>query len=197
MPFAAKFRMRVIQLVLLLLLFVEINDAVIIGIDGQVPATPGNWNRRRYNTLRVEKGVQVSFSWITGYHGVYRAKDEKDWRKCQETDGGEMLQEPSLSGSYTLDTTTLEAGTKLYIFCPVHCDTRSNTQMRVEIDILPIGPCRVTRDSKDCMKKPNCTWLGGKCRPLMISGDSDFASKEIEAKIVDENDERPVVSDVQ
>ena len=135
--------------------------SVIIGIDGKYPATLANWKQQGYKPLEVETGTRVSFNWVGKSHGIWKTDNHRNWELCQTTSGGDSLQEPKLGGSYILETTGIKPGTVLYLFCPVHCE-----EMKVEIRIKPNQPCRVATDSDDCVLKPNCTWLGGKCRPF-------------------------------
>jgi hypothetical protein len=141
-------------------------NTVVIGIDGQRPPTIGNWKPRRYHRLTVEAGVQIVFNWVGKYHGIQFAKTRKGWRTCK-SEGAEALVEPSLGGSYTLDTSQVEPNTSLLVFCPVHCDADEYSGMKVEIKVTARRPCRVARGSAKCAMKPNCTWVGGKCRPLV------------------------------
>lgn len=146
---------------------VQALSTVTLGIDGKQPPVAGNWRQRRYKTLHVVTGTEVVFNWIGSWNGLQLAKTKKDWRMCR-SGGGELLHQPALGGSYTLDTTSIEPGTSLYVFCPVHCDADSRSQMKVRIKVMRRRPCRQAENPRTCAKRPGCTWVGAKCRPLVI-----------------------------
>ena len=141
---------------------------VSVGVDGKKrSASSVNWTRRRYKPLKVESGTRVVFNWVGEYHGVQLARTEKDWRKCQ-SGGAETLKDTSLGGTFTLDTSLVEAGTTLYVFCPVDCDSDEHRMMKVAIKVVPRYKCRVAKDEEMCGKRPNCMWAGGLCRQLVL-----------------------------